>query len=97
MVGISGLALSKITSSLMVLASDGSKANLGLSLKFDAKGLKVMDYSRKEGRSWEFSDKAVELVREYRVRYSYLYPFIFLCSVGASVSDQIPRAVQVSR
>jgi len=69
-IGISGLALSKITSSFMVLGNDNSKTNLGLCLKYDAKGLKVMGYTRKGGRSWEYSDKAVELVREYRVGIS---------------------------
>jgi 5'-3' exoribonuclease 1 len=67
-VGISGRALSKITSSFMVIMTDNNKANLGLSLKFDAKSLKVIDYSRKEGRYWEFSGKAIELIREYKAR-----------------------------
>jgi 5'-3' exoribonuclease 1 len=67
MVGISGRALSKITSSFMVIMSDNSKINLGLSLKFEAKALKVIDYSRKEGRYWEFSEKAIELIQEYKV------------------------------
>jgi 5'-3' exoribonuclease 1 len=68
MLGMSGLTLAKITSSLMVVSSDGQKSNLGLSLKFEARGMKVLDYSRKQGRSWEFSDKAVELIKEYRVQ-----------------------------
>jgi len=68
LVGISGLALSKITSSFMVITSDNVKTNLGLSLKFDAKALKVIDYSRKGQRYWEFSQKAVDLIREYKVR-----------------------------
>jgi 5'-3' exoribonuclease 1 len=68
MVGISGMALSRIASSFMVLDSNGTKINLGLSLKFEAKGLKVMDYSRKIERVWEFSRRAVELLREYKVR-----------------------------
>jgi 5'-3' exoribonuclease 1 len=67
LVGISGRALSKITSSFMVIMNDNSKINLGLSLKFEAKALKVIDYSRKDGRHWEFSEKTVELIREYRV------------------------------
>lgn len=67
MVGISGRALSKITSSFMVITSDNQKTNLGLSLKFEAKALKVIDYSRKEGRHWEFSQKAVDLIKEYKV------------------------------
>jgi 5'-3' exoribonuclease 1 len=68
-VGISSRALSKITSSFMVIMGDGAKINLGLSLKFEAKSLKVIDYSRKEGRHWEFSRKAVELIREYKVLF----------------------------
>lgn len=67
MIGISGRALSKITSSFMVITSDGSKTNLGLSLKFEAKGLKVIDYSRKDSRHWEFSEKAIDLIKEYKV------------------------------
>lgn len=51
----------------MVLGTDNSKTNLGLCLKYEAKGLKVMGYTRKGGRSWEYSDKAVDLVREYQV------------------------------
>ncbi|KAG6877497.1 hypothetical protein C0993_006599 [Termitomyces sp. T159_Od127] len=42
---ISGRALSKITSSFMVITSDNRKTNLGLSLKFEAKALKVIDYT----------------------------------------------------
>lgn len=67
MVHMSSRALSRVTSSFMVLTTDGQKVNLGLSLKFEAKSMKVLDYSRKDGRHWEFSDKAVELLREYRV------------------------------
>jgi len=66
-IGISPRALSKITSSFMVLTSDHQKNNLGLSIKFEAKSLKVVDYSRKNGRYWEFSEKAVDLIREYKV------------------------------
>ena len=67
MLGISGRALSKVTSSFMVITSDGVKNNIGLNLKFEAKGLKVIDYSRKDGRHWEFSEKAIELIRDYKV------------------------------
>ena len=51
----------------MVVTSDGQKTNLGLSLKFEAKGLKVLDYSRKDGKTWEFSEKAIGLLRDYKV------------------------------
>ncbi|KAI0663830.1 exonuclease II [Cubamyces menziesii] len=73
MLGISARALSKITSSFMVVGSDGNKNNLGLSLKFEAKGLKVIEYSRKDGRYWEFSQKAVELIQEYKNKYPEVF------------------------
>lgn len=69
MVGLSGLAVAKITASFMVLGHDGHKNNLGLGLKFEAKGLKVIDYSQKNTHFWEFSEKAVELLREYKQRF----------------------------
>ena len=56
----------------MVLTSDNSKNNLGLSLKFEAKSLKVIDYSRKEGRHWEFSERTIDLIREYKVIHSHV-------------------------
>lgn len=67
MLGLSGHAISKVTSSFMV-TSGGQKVNLGLSIKFESKGLKVVGYSRKvNGRIWEFSQRAVELMDEYKV------------------------------
>ena len=50
-----------------MVTSGSQKANLGLSLKFEGKSMKVLGYSRKSDQGWEFSEKAVELVREYRV------------------------------
>lgn len=73
MVGLTGRALGKITSSLMVITSDNQKTNLGLSLKFEAKALKVVDYSRKDGRAWEYSEKAVQLIREYKAAFPELF------------------------
>lgn len=93
-IGITGLALARIASSLMILTSDGQKTNLGLSLKFEAKGLKVMDYSRKEGRSWEFSDKAIDLIREYKVWKRSLIVLCLLTYTLVSVLGEISRVVQ---
>ncbi|KAH9813633.1 XRN 5'-3' exonuclease N-terminus-domain-containing protein [Melampsora americana] len=65
--GIRALSLSKITSSLMLLESPTSdnKVNIGLNLKFEAKALKVLGYSRKTENGWEYSTKAIELLGEY--------------------------------
>lgn len=51
----------------MVGTADGKKHNIGLSLKFEGKGLKVLGYSRKLERGWEFSDVAMRLIEEYKV------------------------------
>ncbi|TFK65107.1 hypothetical protein BDN72DRAFT_773795 [Pluteus cervinus] len=72
--GISGRALSKITSSFMVVNSDNQKTNLGLSLKFEAKALKVIDYSRKQNtKYWEFSEKAIQLIKEYKESFPEVF------------------------
>jgi hypothetical protein len=73
MLGMTGLAVSKITSSFMVITSDGLKTNLGLSLKFGGKGLKVLSYTRMEDRGWEYSAKAVELLRDYQAAFPQLF------------------------
>ncbi|GAA5835075.1 hypothetical protein JCM9279_007191 [Rhodotorula babjevae] len=71
MVSMSGLALSKITSSLLLYTASGDqRVNVGLNLKFEAKGQKVLGFSRKSDTgSWEFSGKAVELIREYKTAF----------------------------
>jgi 5'-3' exoribonuclease 1 len=52
------------------MAVDGhrsGKINLGLSVKFEAKVRKVIVYSRKTDRYWEFSQTTVALIKEYKV------------------------------
>ena len=68
-IGLSNMAVSKITSSFMVLTTDGRKHNLGLSIKYEAKGLKVIGYTRKNGRNWEYSEKAISLLEDYRTAF----------------------------
>lgn len=66
-VGISGLILSKLTSSLhVVYRSTDRRVNLGLNLKFEGKKQKVLGYTRKTDSGWEFSQKAVALLQEYK-------------------------------
>lgn len=65
---MSALTLSKITSSLMIQDGD-SKINAGLNLKFEAKSQKVLGYTRKNDQGWEYSEKAMELIREYKVPF----------------------------
>jgi hypothetical protein len=72
----------------MVITSNGQKTNIGLSLKFEAKALKVIGYSRKDGRYWEFSEKAVKLIRDYKVRRTNFN--------GSSLSSDSLKSAQVS-
>jgi 5'-3' exoribonuclease 1 len=62
------LVLSKITSSFTVNIT-GMRVNLGLNLKFEAKKLKVLGYSRRSEAGWEFSDKAVNLIQQYMIKF----------------------------
>lgn len=51
-----------------MMVEDGRmKVNIGLNLKFEAKGLKVLGYSRKNATGWEFSQRAIDLIMDYKV------------------------------
>lgn len=62
------LVLSKLTSAFNVNSS-GLRLNLGLNLKFEAKKLKVLGYSRKQQSGWEYSQKAIDLLANYMTRF----------------------------
>lgn len=62
------LVLSKLTSSFTVNVN-GLRVNLGLNLKFEGKKLKVLGYSRRGENGWEFSDKAVDLISQYMIKF----------------------------
>ncbi|KAL8679306.1 MAG: hypothetical protein Q9186_004399 [Xanthomendoza sp. 1 TL-2023] len=66
--GLNPLVLSKITSAFQVIVDD-QRVNVGLNLKFEAKGLKVLGYSRKGSNGWEFSQKAIQLLQQYMVKF----------------------------
>lgn len=69
MLGLHPLVLSKITSAFSVSALGLPRLNLGLNLKFESKKLKVLGYSRKSDKGWEFSDKAIALLSEYMTKF----------------------------
>ncbi|KAF9434614.1 5'-3' exoribonuclease 1 [Entomortierella beljakovae] len=69
-IGISALILSKLTSSLhVVYRATDRRINLGLNLKFEGKRQKVLGYTRKTDNGWEFSQKAVDLLHEYKSQF----------------------------
>jgi 5'-3' exoribonuclease 1 len=68
LVNMKPLPLSKIMSSFTVVVGE-TKLNLGLSLKFEARRQKVLGYSRRVKEGWQFSDKALALVKEYKSKF----------------------------
>ena len=68
LLGLNALVLAKITSSFQV-TNDDQKVNLGLNLKFEAKKLKVLGYSRRGQTGWEFSNKAIDLLSQYMTKF----------------------------
>lgn len=66
--GLHPLVLSKLTASFRVNSS-GLQLNLGLNLKFEAKKMKVLGYSRRSERGWEYSPKAQELIASYMTAF----------------------------
>ncbi|KAJ1565827.1 hypothetical protein HK405_011534, partial [Cladochytrium tenue] len=68
--GISPVVVSRLASSLLVASHRADqRANIGLSLKFDGRAKRVLGYSRKAQNGWEYSAKAVELLKEYKRRF----------------------------
>jgi len=53
---------------IMVLAVDNNSINLGLRLKTEAKKLKVLGYLPRCETGWEFSQKAIDFVKEYMTK-----------------------------
>ncbi|KAJ3251090.1 hypothetical protein HK103_002892 [Boothiomyces macroporosus] len=72
---VSAFAMSKITSNLIINTEHhgNGRVGIGLGLKYDSKGLKVLGYSRKTEKGWEFSEKALDLI----TRYQQAFPSIF--------------------
>ncbi|KAI9880928.1 MAG: hypothetical protein M1830_009996 [Pleopsidium flavum] len=68
MLNLNALVLSKITSSFQVTL-DNDRLNLGLNLKFEAKKLKVLGYSRRGPTGWEFSQRAIDLLQQYMLKF----------------------------
>ena len=68
MLSLNPLVLSKLTSAFQVILDEG-RVNLGLNLKFEAKKLKVLGYSRRNDGGWEFSQKAIELIQQYMIKF----------------------------
>jgi len=68
-VRMSALTLSKITSGLMIDMGGTTRLNAGLNLKFEARSQKVLGYAQRNERGWEYSQKAIALITEYKAKF----------------------------
>lgn len=69
---VTGLFLSRITGSFMVKERN-SKMNVGLDMKSDARRLKALGYTKKTATFWEFSPLALQVLTEYRKKFSKIF------------------------
>ena len=72
---ISPLLLSRITSAFY-LQFNNNRHNLGLNLKFEGKQERVLGYARKTPQGWEFSDKAIELLKAYKASFPEVFSML---------------------
>ena len=49
----------------MIDPPSGNRINIGLNLKFEARSQKVLGYAQRNDRGWEYSQKAIDLLKEY--------------------------------
>ena len=93
MLHISTMLLSKITSMYLIYAPKGMRReDVGLGLKFEGKQLKVLGYTKKQGRSWEFSDLAVATINDYMKKF----PDVFR-ALQKYRGNSIPKATDIFR
>jgi len=52
----------------VVVAVDDKRFNQGIHLKTEAKKLKVLVYFHRGETRWEYSEKALDFVKEYNVK-----------------------------
>ncbi|XP_049842599.1 5'-3' exoribonuclease 1 [Schistocerca gregaria] len=77
---ISPHLLSRITGTVYVIkqagASSSAKLNLGLNLKFNKRNEEVPGYTRKEGTTWLYSQRAVDVVAAYVREFPDLFQYL---------------------
>lgn len=89
MLNLNGLVLSKITASFQVELNE-QRINLGLNLKFEAKKQKVLGYSRRSDNGWEFSPKAIDLIRQYMMKFP-----AFIAHIQQNTQGNVYRAEDI--
>lgn len=80
-IGINPRVFARITGTVLIvqgqkrfpLPDRASKSNIGLQLRFPKTSEEVMDYTRCDERQWMFSQKTVDLVQEYMLKFPKVF------------------------
>lgn len=86
------LFLSKITGRFMVEHA-GQKVNLGLNLKNDVKRLKVLGYTRKSLKFWEYTLKTIDLIKTFREKFPVVFAALLKESTSKSYTPELKLSV----
>lgn len=73
------LFLSKITSGYVLdndFGKNSRRVNIGLELKFDARREKVLGFTRKVGKIWEFSPLAINVISNYKNKFPKMFDIL---------------------
>ena len=65
------------------------KANIGLNLKFEAKQQKVLGYTERGLTGWEFSQKAIDLIREYTEKFPEISGTLDRKKGGGAIAEHL--------
>lgn len=73
----------RVTGSIFVSTSpkfqsteDTNKINIGLNLKFSKKNQEIPGYTKRDGTLWFYSDKAIQLVKQYSEYCPRLFEYL---------------------
>ncbi|KAJ1659631.1 exonuclease II Exo2, partial [Coemansia sp. RSA 25] len=96
-VGVSPLLLSRITSKLLLLGDDSKHVHVGLDLKSEARRLKVAGFTRRGPSGWQFSDRAVALVAQYKQAFPRMFAALERAAKAGNASAALPTAAECFR
>ncbi|XP_071053139.1 5'-3' exoribonuclease 1 isoform X2 [Onthophagus taurus] len=84
-IAISKILFSRITGSILIstvprfqTTDESSKVNVGLNLKFSKRNEEIPGYTRKDGNFWYYSEKAVELVKQFKELFPEVFSYVNL-------------------
>ena len=81
-VGLSGHVLSRLTGTILV-ESGASRANIGLNLRFNSRGMEIPGFSRKIDDLWYLSNEVAKIAQEY----NEMFPEVIQCLASGPTRD----------